>query len=181
MRTYKTKDKQSSAENLLWRWAAHRAGEEAFEKSFPAQRCDDPLWKAMHTAVRNRNQQDTRPADGAFDFRTFTDRVDETAGHRPVEHALSPASLTLIKYAASGYAAPDIPKATLLAMNAWLSERKRLLMDFSKLFEDDNPWHPYQCCVRTAMSSLWKLEYALRDAVSGDAQASVPASASRQC
>ena len=27
------KDKQASAENLLWRWAAHRAGEEAFEKS----------------------------------------------------------------------------------------------------------------------------------------------------
>jgi hypothetical protein len=114
------KDKQASAENLLWRWAAHRAGEEAFEKSFPAKRCDDPHWKAMYTAVRDHNQQDSRPPDGAFDFRTFTDRVDVVAGHRPVEHALSPESLRLVQYAASGYAATDTPKATLDAMNAWL-------------------------------------------------------------
>src|SRR3977135_351917 len=95
-----TKDKQASAENLLWRWAAHRAGEEAFEKSFPAKRCNDPLWTAMYNSVRNHNQRDTRPPEGAFDVRTFTDRVDAIAGHRTVEHAISPAALKMIQYAA---------------------------------------------------------------------------------
>jgi hypothetical protein len=165
------KDKQASAENLLWRWAAHRAGEEAFEKSFPAKRCDDPLWNAMYNSVRNHNQRDTWAPEGAFDFRTFTDRVDEVAGHRPVEHAISPAALKMIQCAASGYAAPEIPKATMDAMDSWISERQHLLREFSKLFEDDERWHPYQCCIRTAESSLHKLKNALWDAVNSKAHA----------
>jgi hypothetical protein len=165
------KDRSTSAGNLLWRWEAHAAGEGAFDKSFPAKRYDHhdhQLWEAWD---RVRDYIGQIAAPDAFDSRTFTDRIREIAGPHPSENALSPASLKMTKYTVSGYEAPDIPKATLDAMNAWLSERQRLLAEFGKLFEDDHPWHPYQRCIRAAESSLRKLENALWEATNRKAHA----------
>ena len=99
------------AQNLLWRWNAHRAGEDAFEKSFPAKRCNDPLWKIMWTVVHDHHNDGTIPANGAFNFMTFTERLMEAAGTWP-DSGVSPASMKMIQYQANGYAAQDIPAET---------------------------------------------------------------------
>jgi hypothetical protein len=160
-----TDEKRATAKNLMWKWYSHLRGEEAFVKSFPAKRCDDPLWQIMDAAIRDQQSRNTRPKIGSFNFRTFTDRLIQAAGGMEKCDNVSPASIKMIQYEAPGYQFQDIPKVTKDAMLAWIHERSRAIDDFAKFFDEDEKWHPYQVCCQCASSTLWNLGRALNEAM----------------
>jgi hypothetical protein len=151
------------AQNLLWRWESHLAGKGAFEKSFPAKSCDDPLWRLMWSAVWNHCSPHATPPENGFNFSTFTDRLKQAAPGFCAPPSVSPASIKMIRFQASGYAAQDVPAETKGAMLDWIRERRQILIAFGGFF-DDQRWHPYQVCLRIAQDNLWQLEKVLIDA-----------------
>jgi hypothetical protein len=140
--------KRSEAQNLLWRWNCNCAGKDAFSAVFGY---GNPLSEAATFALRGK--------DG-----TYTGRLEGIATGRVPTIDLSPASLAMRQYSASGYTMQDLPDVTRDAMLKWLNERSRILFEFCRFFSDDERHHPYQICIGDAQTRVDVLRRTLEQA-----------------